>query len=148
MPGIVLGAGDTVDTVTGGYPCFQELKFQTGSSALLSTEHMPGIAPSTVGRAHNWAFLRGAAGEPKAQRGQVTCPKSQSWKRIQTQPVHFQSTRWKPLLLNSLEVGGNQSNTPMPAPGGALRTTATPFVVGCCLNLRGPGRLLEAVTLN
>lgn len=48
----------------------------------------------------------------------------------------------------SLEVGGKQSNMPKPAPGWALRTTAPPVLVGHCLRLSGPGRLLEAVTLN
>lgn len=69
VPGIVLGAGDTVGGVTGGDPCFQELKFRTPSSALPSPEHMPGMALSAEGRAHNGPSHRGAEGEPKAQRG-------------------------------------------------------------------------------
>lgn len=48
MPGIVLGAGDTVGSVTGGDPCFQELKFQTNRSTLLSPEYMLGVILSAL----------------------------------------------------------------------------------------------------
>lgn len=46
VPGLSLGAGDAVMSMTGSDPCFQEPTFWNNSSVQLSTECVPGSMPN------------------------------------------------------------------------------------------------------